>query len=111
MKISVHLRLDGGVTITHYSKELVGVMTDAGYGWGIEQISYEVNKFVLSGKSIEIVQPYIEAMANGGVTELEAITLIQNMINPSDCIRCIILEDTDLPNDMDFRDAWEWKDN
>ena len=114
MKVVVHNKGDSGVTITHFNPSVLAIMTGNGYGWNQEQIDYEVNKFVNppapeTGKADDIVRPYIEARARGGVTEAQAIDLINAKNDKSDCRGCTVIEDTDLPTDRYFRNAWEWE--
>jgi hypothetical protein len=90
-------------------------MTGNGYGWEQDRIDYEVGKFVNPpapevGRADSIIRPYIEAIARGGVTEDKAIDLIRATIDSSDCLGCTVIEDTDLPTDRYFRNAWEWSD-
>ena len=85
----------------------------AGYGWDQTRIDREVEKFVNPpapevGKAEGIVRPYMEAVANGGVTEAQAIELIRAKNDKPDCLGCTVIEDTDLPSDRYFRNAWEW---
>ena len=109
MKVVVHNRNDGGVTISYFSSSLLAVMMGTGYGWNQERINYEVGKFVAGGKAEDIVLPYMEAVANGGVTEAQAIELINAKDDKANCLGCTVIEDTDLPSDQYFRDAWEWE--
>ena len=106
----VHKRPDGGISISCPSQKLLAVMTGAGYGWSQERVDYEVGKFVASGKSDGIIRPYMVAIASGGKTELEAIELIRAKDDKPDCLGCVVIEDTDLPTDRYFRNAWEWSD-
>jgi hypothetical protein len=110
MKVVVHNRTEGGVTISNFSPTLLAVMTGTGHGWNQERIDYEVGKFVAAGKAEDIVRPYMEAVANGGVTEAQAIELIRAKNHQADCLGCTVIEDTDLPTDRYFRDAWEWSE-
>jgi len=110
MKVVVHQRSDGGVIVSHFSPTLLAVMMGAGYGWSQQRIDREVEKFVLAGKATDVVRPYIMALANGGVTELQAIELIRAKSDRADCRGCVVIEDTDLPSDRYFRNAWEWSD-
>ena len=96
MKVVVHNRNDGGITISHFSPSLLSVMTGNGYGWGQDRIDYEVGKFVAAGKSEEIVRPYMDAVANGGVTEEKAIDLIRAKDEKADCLGCKVINNTDL---------------
>jgi len=109
MKVVVHNRNDGGVTISHFSRTLLAVMTGTGTGWNQERIDHEVGKFVASGKAVDVILPYITALANGGITEMRAIELINAKDDTANCLGCTIIEDTDLPTDRYFRAAWEWE--
>jgi len=114
MKVVAHKHVDR-VVITHFSPSLLAVMTGTGYGWSQDRIDYEVGKFVNPsapevGKTDSIIRPYIEAIARGGVTEDRAIDLIRARSDFSDCLGCTVIEDTDLPSDRYFRNAWEWED-
>lgn len=111
----MHQRETGGVTITHVNSKLVALMTGQGNGWEQGEIDYEVQKFVSPpspeiGKAENIIRPYIEAMARGGVTEAKALGLINDKDHRAGCIKCIVIEDTDLPSDRQSRDSWEWDD-
>jgi hypothetical protein len=108
MKVVVHSRSDGGVTVSHFSSSILAVMTGAGYVWSQERIDYEVGKFVAGGKAEDVIRPYVTALANGGVTEAQAIELIRAKDDKADCLSCTVIEDTDVPTDRYFRDAWEW---
>ena len=109
MKIVVHKRSDG-VSITHFSPSLLAVMTGRGYGWDQQRIDREIEKFVADGKAVDTVRPYMNAVANGGVTEAQAIELIRAHAHKAGCLGCTVIEDTDLPTDLYFRSAWEWSD-
>jgi|TARA_R100001086_G_scaffold224852_1_gene142921 hypothetical protein len=110
MKVQVHNRNDGGITISHFSPSLLAAMTGSGFGWSQERIDYEVGKFVAAGKSDSVIRPYMEAVANGGVTESQAIELIRAKNDKAGRLGSTVIEDTDLPSDRYFRNAWEWSD-
>lgn len=119
MKVVIHKRPtdeDGSaIEIQHFNPFLLSLMTGNGHGWDADRIAYEVGKFTNPpspevGKSVDVVQPYINALARGGVTESQAIELIRAMSDKSDCAGCVVAEDTDLPSDRYFRNAWEWED-
>ena len=110
MKVIVHKKPDGGVSVSHFSPALLAAMTDSGYGWSQERIDYEIGKFVAGGKSESVVRPFTTAVGKGGVSESEAIELIRAKDDKADCLGCTVIEDTDLPSDRYFRDAWEWSD-
>ena len=109
MKVIVHKHSDG-VSIANFSPALLATMTGKGYGWDQDRINYEISKFVASGKSEDVIRPYMEAVANGGMTEAKAIDLIRAKDEVANCQGCTVVEDTDLPTDRYFRDAWEWGD-
>ena len=108
MKVIVHKKSGGGVSVSHLSPSLLAAMTSQGYGWNQERIEYEVGKFVASGKSDSVIRPFITAVAQGGVSESDAIELIRAKDDKADCLGCTVIEDTDLPTDRYFRNAWEW---
>jgi hypothetical protein len=115
MKILCYVRADKSVAIGHIRHSLVTLMMGNGYGWEHDRIDYEINKWVNPpapeiGLSSAIATPYINAIANGGLTEREAIDLIKAKDIPSDCSECHIIEDSDLQTERYFRDAWEWRD-
>jgi hypothetical protein len=114
MKVVVHKHSDG-ISISNFSPTLLGIMTGTGYGWSQDRIDYEVGKFVNPpapevGRADSIIRPYIEAIARGGVTEDKAIDLIRAKDDKADCLGCTVIEDSDLPTDRYFRNAWEWSD-
>jgi len=82
------------------------------------ELDYEITKFVaVDGIPESVVRPYCEAKANGGVSEEQAISYIAAqdaayvaMIMDLTVTATHIAQDTDLPTDRYFRDAWEWSD-
>ena len=56
------------------------------------------------------IRRFEEAKVRGGLTETAALTAIMER-DCRDFCECVgIIEDTDLPSDRYFRDAWEWSD-
>jgi hypothetical protein len=110
MKVIVHRKSGGGVSVEHLSPSLLAAMTGKGYGWPQERTEYEVGKFIAAGASERVVRPYIVAIAEGGVAETRAIELIRAKTDKMDCLGCTVIEDTELPTDRYFRNAWTWSD-
>jgi hypothetical protein len=108
-KIVVHKHADG-ISITSFNTTLLALMTGNGYGWEQERIDYEVAKFVAGGTAEDVIRPYMNAVANGGITEVQAIDLIRAKDDKADCLGCTTIENTDLPTDRYFRNAWEWSE-
>jgi len=57
-----------------------------------------------------VIRRFEEAKVTGGLTETEALTAIMERDCRGFCECVGIVEDTDLPSDRYFRDAWEWSD-
>ena len=115
MKVLCYVRADKSVAIGHLNHDLIALMMGTGFGWEQDRIDYEINKWVNPpapevGLSSAIATAYINGIANGGMTESEAIDLIKAKDTPSDCSECHIIEDSDLQTDRYFRNAWEWSD-
>jgi hypothetical protein len=47
---------------------------------------------------------------DGGATEAEAYEALGDVNKPADCVDHRAVENSDLPPDKDFMDAWEWSD-
>jgi len=56
------------------------------------------------------IRRFEEAKVTGGLTETAALTAIMERDCRGFCECVGIIEDTDLPSDRYFRDAWEWSD-
>jgi len=115
MKIFCYVRADKSIGVGHLNHNLIAMMMGTGYGWGQEKIDYEINKWVNppapeAGLSSAIATAYINGIANGGMTEDQAIDIIRNKDQPADCSECHIIDDSDLPTDRYFRNAWEWEE-
>lgn len=113
MKCIVHKRGDGGISIEYISPSLLAVMVGSGVGWDADRVEYEINKLVNppspeTGKSDAVIRPYIVAVASGGVDEETAFNLVKNRSDKSDCSGCETIEDSEIPTDRTFREAWEW---
>ena len=57
-----------------------------------------------------VIRRFEEAKVTGGLTETEALTAIMERDCRGFCECVGIVEDSDLPSDRYFRDAWEWSD-
>jgi hypothetical protein len=57
-----------------------------------------------------VIRRFEEAKVTGGLTETEALTVIMERDCREFCECVGIMEDSDLPSDRYFRDAWEWSD-
>ena len=56
------------------------------------------------------VRRFVEACTVGGVSAAEARQIIAAMFQKPGTTLVAEIEDTDLPSDRYFRDAWEWED-
>ena len=124
-------RLSDAISIGRVSEKVLAVMTGAGGAVREDQIDREVAKFLIQDKDDEqllkssvslllekragpfevAVRRFIEACCFGGLTEDEALMVIARKDAPETGLEHIeIIEDTDLPSDRYFRNAWEWSD-
>ena len=116
MKIAISVFDDGTIGITSCSVASVAVLTGPGGQYSAEWGTREIEKRT-PASPLALVQEYTNAKINGGLTESAAIDLLQRMANVSiersqgkACVARHQVEDTDLPSDRYFRDAWEWSD-
>ena len=135
MNLICHVRSGNPVAITSWNRDHQNLMTGAG-GWYpsgtniereiakklIENTTASNDEFTADwqaflnarkGTTKELkARSYVEAMAYGGLTEAEAVAIFEAGACDSlgDCVSHAIIQDTDLPTDRYFRDAWEWSD-
>jgi hypothetical protein len=123
--------LDNGVVIGSVSEKILAGMMGAGGLVKEGQIDREVAKFLMETEADEAllkvsvpdllalragpyevaVRAFVEACCFGGLTEAEALMAIAGKDAPETGLEHIeIIEDTDLPSDRYFRNAWEWSD-
>ena len=65
----------------------------------------------LKGTSKEqAIRKYLTFARDGGATEEEAYNAIAGKDMPSDAVDYLVVEQTEIPNDRYFRNAWHWED-
>ena len=112
MKCLIYSRDDGGVSVGHISQTVLAAMTGAGGLIRADRVDREIDKFVNppspeTGISVSVATVYVNGLATGGMTETAAIEAIRAKDQPVGSSACYIKEDTDIPADRTFRDAWE----
>ena len=133
MELICHKRENHAVCLTSWNRDIQSTMTGSGGGYPVGTIiEREIAKTLIDatnesefsadwsaflnarkGTAREVVmRRFVEAMNSGGLTEAEAKDTIRNRtcLRLGDCIAHAFVEDTDLPTDRYFRDAWEWSD-
>jgi len=135
MKLICHVRSNNPIAISSWNPDHQALMTGAGGWYPLEtNIEREIAKKLIENTNASNVEftadweaflnarkgsakevkarAYVEAMANGGLSEDEAIAIFTTLSCDylGDCTNHVIIEDTDLPSDRYFRDAWEWED-
>ena len=118
MKIVVFTRPDdhwkgGGLSIHSIDPTMYAALTETGFGWNESRIAWEIEKQTapLGGLTEEFASIWVTALANGGKTDVEAFDLFVQWVSQYRGFSTYsICEDTDLPSDRYFRNAWEWSD-
>ena len=130
MKKLCYRRADDSVVIGSPSPQAQEIITGAGGMVKPEKIDWEVAKFLIDvsneaefqadwaeflrvriGSAREVVmRAWVEALCYGGLTEEEFLSRLAAKDCPDDCVSHQVIEDTDLPTDRYFRNAWEWSD-
>jgi hypothetical protein len=123
-------RVADGVAIGMVSQGVLAVMMGGGGMVKADQIDREVAKFLMETKDDEALlrtsvadlltlragprevaaRAFVEGLCVGGLTEAEALRRIAARDQPEVCLECVVIDTTDLPSDLYFRDAWEWSD-
>lgn len=137
MHCLIYIQADDSIRVGNPSQDILNIMTGSGKGFDIGELPWEIIKrsapshfkradrlalyqrylddtlTAEEGASFtdwEIrLSPYYNGLADGGLSEVDAIAAIRLKDEPDDCVRCLVMEDADLP-DRYFRDAWEWSD-
>lgn len=125
------IRPDKSVAVSSLDSKALSALTGSGGMVKAEHVEWEIAKhFITSdadseackadhvaflaphiGSAREVaVRAWVMGITNGGLTEAEALAVFDGFIRPSDCTSCKTIEDTDVPTDRTFRDAWEWED-
>ena len=112
MHVIVHTKADG-IDITHPSKTLVAVMMGEGFGWDQKRVDHEIDKWVnpafgAAKLDVAVATPYVEALAKGGLSETEAILLIQDKDEVIGCLGHRLVDPSELPEDRTTRHLWEY---
>jgi hypothetical protein len=117
MKVNCHKKADGGVSIHYPTSEVLALLTGTGYGWSDAQMAYEASKFRTAkadgspAHSEAMTIEWVTALGRGGLSETEAQDLIRRRTDERHAHEASeVLEDTDLPSDRYFRNAWTWSD-
>ena len=117
MKINCHKLNNGGVGLYSLSPRVLALFTGVGYEWSDAQIAGEIVNFMVPsgeggpGYSEAIATEWMTALGRGGLSEEEAQDLLRRRMDDRHGYAASeVLEDTDLPSDRYFRDAWEWED-
>ena len=130
MKKICYRRADNSVVVGVPGRQIMGIVTGSGGLVKPEDIDWEVAKFLIVvsneaefkadwaeflrvrvGSAREVaVRAWVEALCYGGLTEAEFLARVGAKDCPDDCVSHQVIEDSDLPTDRYFRDAWEWSD-
>ena len=129
MKKLCYRRADNSIVIGSPSQEIMEIITGAGGLIRPERIDREVAKFLIDvsnetefqadwveflrvriGSAKEVAaRAWVEGLCYGGLTEAAFLARVDAKDRPDDCVGCQIVEDSDLPSDRYFRNAWEWE--
>ena len=58
----------------------------------------------------QAIRKYLTFARDGGATEEEAYNAIAEKDMPADAVDYLVVEQSDLPTDRYFRNAWHWED-
>ena len=114
----IHKLADGGVGIYPPEPKVLALMMGGGLGWDEARIASEASKFTIpspdagwAGFSAEFADAWCRAWGKGGLTEAEALELFTQRIQlRRGYTVSAVIDDSDLPTDRYFRNAWEWSD-
>lgn len=125
------IRADKSVAISSIDPKVLAALTGSGGVVRSDKVEWEIAKHFITndadsaackadhvaflaphiGSAREVaVRAWVMGITNGGLTETEALATLDAFSRPSDCDSCETIEDTDLPTDRYFRDAWTWSD-
>ena len=133
MQRMCHQRENHAVSLSNWNRDLQRTMMGSGGGYPVgTNIEREIAKMLINatnesefaadwpafldarkGTARELVmRRFVEAVDSGGLTEIEARDAIvdRTCLRLGDCVSHALVEDSDLPVDRYFRDAWEWSD-
>jgi len=128
-KKMVYIREDRTIAVGNPSSTAISALTGSGGLVREANIEWEIAKHFIAndadaasckanhvsflaphiGSAREVaVRAWVVGITRGGMTEGEALAALDAFSRPADCTSCEVVEDTDLPTDRYFRDAWEW---
>jgi len=104
----------GHIVVISPADECLARMMGKGAGWNDQKCTKEVEGFVAGGIDRVAAENFVAGLANGGLTEDEALARILAKDAAPGALQSLIVDDETLPSDhqcdssCEFFNAWEW---
>ena len=131
MKVIIYRRSDNSISVGAIAEDLIASLTGSG---GLLEPSTSLEKqvakhlmtvdnqaeFLADWESFltpfkgtareQAIRNYLTFARDGGATEEEAYNSIAGKDMPSDAVDYRVVEESEVPTDRTFRNAWEWEE-